>query len=1095
MLFRPDIVLRQVAGEGAPPAAPAAPAPSPQAPPVEEGAARQRSGGGATLDRGDTLKVEKKVGAEWAHTQGYLSKFREAAAAVAKAEIDAKIKKAKAEQNLQNAGQLDEFAAGLQQLENEALQSSLQNAHNIQQLGREVGSFRPRPGRVFQDSSGAAMWGAAMSLAAGAFQSERSGGPNTALEIINTAIKQDLAAQEIQYDAMKTELQANQTLYSQMRASYGDAIAARTAQSAVLREAAAARLAAAGRQHLTKLGEAQAAIANEKLIQQANADLVKAAEMTFTRTSKRAAAGAGEALINLLPAELQQKLVNASGGADLRLLAQFGIDGAEFYRQQAGRLKEESDAEEAQGKAGEAVLLSEGEKLDRAVAAERARPRPTRPTQRGAVDATAPVAPAEEVVATEQVTEEALPGGGEEVQEHAAVEAAPPLAEESSGALSRRATQARAAIAALAAERSALESELESIGQPGGEASVRDLERRLLVIRKRLDPRLRETNPSGYPKTEADRPGVVRNPAERARLESEAARLEGRIAEVSAQASAAAGPEMERYAEAQSRIEQIAEETAVLKGQAEQAEALASEAWATEAARAEAAEETEWTQRHQAGDVKVRDDLSTFVSEGFGEGSQKLTSKIGAAGSARSGLVADLKAGGERREQVRAAVEATLPAGAWIGPVKKALSRDVSTHQAQSAVQNAGYALAWFGGAANESASLERDRIMNASEAVAQMGSGRVIDRRGEAQRRVGNSVQLQDVGVAYRLRPQNFQQFTGRQMSGQVRAIEKSLAGGGVDGMKMRLGTRPLTVNVTPQQYTERGWEDVPGADSVPITYNVPVALASNFFSEDESSGKPFVGGSEGLVGDATVKNPLKKGQKIRLIGSKKERAETRKRLSEVEGLKKYAGAMSLYGELFNVRDDGVLEEAADGGLVGVSGAELYRAWENAKKLGGFTDVGEAPVIKENGAWVINNNSAAGNTLGLQQDGDVFSVTPATSKINLGPLSHFVGFMAPQRAEMQLLQEGTSGEPVPMWNLIKAWRREGAQRPAAAAKAFSQFLRNSTEKLVNHYGTTGANAAMIYDGAIKALQQGGQQGIGLNELLEAKQRSARVSR
>ncbi|MCP4436648.1 MAG: hypothetical protein GY812_14265 [Actinomycetia bacterium] len=1060
---------------------------------MEEGAARQRPTGGATLDRGDTLKVEKKVGAEWAHTQGYASKFREAAAAVAKAEIDAKIKKAKADQNIQNAGQLDEFAAGLQQLENEALQSSLENAHNIQQLGREVGSFRPRPGRVFQDSSGAAMWGAAMSLAAGAFQSERSGGPNTALEIINTAIKQDLAAQEIQYDAMKTELQANQTLYSQMRASYGDAIAARTAQSAVLREAAAARLAAAGNQFLPAQARAQAAIAQEKLIQQANADLVKAAEMTFTRTSKRAAAGAGEALISLLPAELQQKLVNASGGADLRLLAQFGIDGAEFYRQQAGRLTEEAQAEEAAGKAGEAALVAEGGKLDRAVAVERQRVRPTRPTQRGATDTLA--APPEQVVATEEVTEEALPGGEEEVQERAAVEGAPPLAEESSGALSRRATQAREAIAALAAERSALESELESIGQPGGEASVRDLERRLLVIRKRLDPRLRETNPSGYPKTEADRPGVVRNPAERARLESEAARLEGRIAEVSAQASAAAGPEMERYAEAQSRIEQIAEETAALKGQAEQAEVLASQAGATEAARAEAAGEAEWTQRYHAGDDKVRDDLSTFVSEGFGEGSQKLASKIGAAGSARSGLVADLKAGGDRREQVRAAVEATLPAGAWIGPVKKALSRDVSPDQAQSAVQNAGYALAWFGGAVNESAPLKDDRVMNASQAVAQMGSGRVIDRRGEAQRRVGNSVRLQDVGVAYRLRPQNFQHFTGKQMSGQVRDIEESLAGGGVDGMKMRLGTRPLTVNVTPQQYTDRGWKDVPGAAPVKVKYNVPVALASNFFRDDKSSGKPFVGGSEGLVGDATVDNPLKKGQKIRLIGSKKERAATRKRLSEVEGLKMYAGAMSLYGEVFDIRDDGAIEEAADGGLTGVSGAELYRAWEAARARGGFNTVGEAPVLKEGGRWVVNNNSAAGNALGLRQDGDEFSVTPATSDINIGPLSHFVGFMAPQRAEMELLRKGTSGEAPKIWNLIQAWRREGAQGPAAAAKAFSQFLRNSTEKLVNHYGTTGANAAMIYDGAIKALQQGGQQGIGLNELLEAKQRSARVSR
>ncbi len=1088
MLFRPDIVLRQHAGvKASPPAdAEAAPAPPPKAPPVEEGAARQRPTGGATLDRGDTLKVEKKVGAEWAHTQGYLSKFREAAAAVAKAEIDAKIKKAKADQNLQNAGQLDEFAAGLQQLENEALQSSLQNAHNIQQLGREVGSFRPRPGRVFQDSSGAAMWGAAMSLAAGAFQSERSGGPNTALEIINTAIKQDLAAQEIQYDAMKTELQANQTLYSQMRASYGDAIAARTAQSAVLREAAAARLAAAGRQHLTKLGDAQAAIANEKLIQQANADLVKAAEMTFTRTSKRAAAGAGEALINLLPAELQQKLVNASGGADLRLLAQFGLDGAEFYRQQAGRLKEEADTDEAQGKAGEAVLLSEGKKLDDAkkVVQDEQRKGLGRIARKGAKDELTDAAP-EDVDVSADVTEEVAPDGEEEVQERAEVSSAPADDEATrrSGSLRQAQSEGQKRMAAIDKRRRSLE---EALVQPEG-ARYGDL-------RGLTDDELGRAI-AGYESYLASSPPAAPEPG--GAPDERIGKLNDRINERARRD--AAKEELEALATEESLLAvELGEregEIAALAG-AVAAEGQAQQARAQKAQRQqEAAEETEWAQRHQAGDVKVRDDLSTFVSQGFGGGSKTLPSKRGAAGSARSGLVDDLKAGGERREQVRAAVEATLPAGAWKGPVKKALSRDVSTKQAQSAMQDAGYALAWLGGAVNESAPLKDDRVMNASEAVAQMGSGRVIDRRGEAQRRVGNSVQLQDVGVAYRLRPQNFQQFTGRQMSDQVRAIEKSLAGGGVDGMAMRLGTRPLTVNVTPQQYTESGWQDVPGAAAVPITYNVPVALASNFFSEDESTGKPFVGGSEGLVGDATVKNPLKKGQVIRLIGSKKERAETRQRLSEVEGLKKYAGAMSLYGELFDIRDDGAIEEAADGGLTGVSGAQLYRAWEAARATGGFNSVGEAPVRQEGGRWVVNNNSAAGNTLGLRQDGDEFSVTPATSDINIGPLSHFVGFMAPQRAEMELLRKGTSGEAPKIWNLIQAWRREGAQGPAAAAKAFSQFLRNSTEKLVNHYGTTGANAAMIYDGAIKALQQGGQQGIGLNELLEAKQRSARVSR
>jgi len=1036
---------------------------------VQEGAAAQRSGGGATLDRGDTLKVEKKVGAEWAHAQIYKSKFREAAAAVAKAEVDAKIKQAKAKQNLDNAGQLDQFAAGLQQLENEALQSSLQNAHNIQQLGREVGSFRPRPGRVFQDSSAAAMWGAAMSLAASSFQSERSGGPNTALEIINTAIKQDLAAQEIQYDAMKTELQANQTLYSQMRASYGDAIAARTAQSAVLREAAAARLQAAGNQFLPKQAKLQAAIAQEKLIQQANADLVKAAEMTFSRTSRRAAAGAGEALIKLLPAELQQKLVNASGGADLRLLAQFGIDGAEFYRQQAGRLTEEAQAEEAAGKAGEAALVAEGEKLDRAVAAERQRVRPARPTQRGATDRV--VAPPEQVVATEEVTEEVLPAGEEEVQEGAAVEV-------ESGAESGPSYTAEEAQAmrrpAMEAQRSAEQAHQQALArlqQAQARVTAAD-ERRLLLD----DPAQLQRD-----LTAEERRLQLLSPAARQRMQQEiAAEKEAALAEVAElQAEAGRlGDEAERRGREVAALDEMAQAPARVA--AEQAQEAQLEADAAESA-----------QRAAAGGKKVQSELRQFVSKGYGSRSGVGTRRRAATRN-KDALVADLKAGGQKAADVVAAIDATVPPGAWRSSVRDGLRREPD-----ATVQDVGYALAWLGGAASEGAELRSRRIQTADQAYS-TDNGAIKKKGQDAYDSVGRDLNLNDVGVAYRLLPgAGWESFTAAAQRNQVTAIQKALSGGGVDGMSMRRGTRPLTVTVQPEKFDVGSgkWVTDTSAQPVSITYRVPVALASRFYTQDRSGGKDFVSADGGLIG-GTVQNPLNKSQTLRYLGTPEQQQKTRTRVSKIDGLNAWAGAMTVYGEIYRQTGSSATFESLAGGL-DARGDQIMAAYKAARKSGNFATYGKPPLVQDGdgGTWKVNPDSDLAKTLGLtDQGGGDFSVTAATSKINVGPLSHFVGFMAPQRAEMDLLERGTGSKPVALWNFLDQWQRGGAQTPAAGAASFSAFLRTATRAIVDHDMTTAAGAAEIYRGATQAMQKR-EDGISLSRLREARKREERVPR
>jgi len=143
-----------------------------------------------------------------------------------------------AKQRLDTAAVFEGEADKIGELKEKALSESLMQAQRVQDVARKVGAFAPRPGRLFSDASGAASFGAALALAAGAMESSRSGGPNVALGIIDNAIKRDVAAQELELEGMKAELQAEATVFQEIRAAYGDALAAQKAQSAAEKEAA-----------------------------------------------------------------------------------------------------------------------------------------------------------------------------------------------------------------------------------------------------------------------------------------------------------------------------------------------------------------------------------------------------------------------------------------------------------------------------------------------------------------------------------------------------------------------------------------------------------------------------------------------------------------------------------------------------------------------------------------------------------------------------------------------------------------------------------------------------------------------------------------
>jgi len=172
-------------------------------------------------------------------------------------------------------------ADGMRRLKETALKESLEQAQKVQDIARKVGAFSPRPGRLFADASGAASFGAAMALAAGAMESARSGGPNVALKIIDNAIKRDIAAQELEFKAMRAEMEGEATVLQEMRGTYRDAIVAQKAQMAAEQEAALMYLQAQMDQYMAPVKKAQMMALAHQLQAQKNNTLITMSERTY----------------------------------------------------------------------------------------------------------------------------------------------------------------------------------------------------------------------------------------------------------------------------------------------------------------------------------------------------------------------------------------------------------------------------------------------------------------------------------------------------------------------------------------------------------------------------------------------------------------------------------------------------------------------------------------------------------------------------------------------------------------------------------------------------------------------------------------------
>jgi len=907
------------------------------------------------------------------------SMLQQRIAEIAKAEVDGEIKLAKAKESEMNAKNLEAFGAGLAQLEQEALQSSLQNAHNIQQLGREVGSFRPRPGRLFQDSSGAAMWGAAMSLAASSFQSERSGGPNTAMAIIDTAIKQDLAAQEIQYDAMKTELQANQTLYSQMRASYGDAIVARKAQGAALREAAAARLQAAGREFLPAQAKLAGDIAAEKQIQLANKELIEVAEKTFTIRSTTAAGKEGERLMSLLPAALQDRLLQSAGRADLRILGMFGEEGVALYRQEAEREQLE----------GEGLLrLSQALQKETEVQVKEGTRPPAAPAPRaGRAPAPRRAAPA--------------PGRAQ-----APLAAPPPAAEEEAAA--RTAEQIDAEI-----------RDAQSILEAQDGATI-------------INEETGETLAQNVAKRVAD-------------LEAEKAQLAAASEEQQAQIIESIDKEMRESAPA------------------------------------------------------IEADLKVLVGTRGGESKRQSLDRL--MTQSREGNAVAIYA------------QTAFPPGAIDRSVVEALlPTSDSDERRRQAIETMATLQDALGGTVNLQGKGGADLLARARE----IGPAAFLnqqDLRFAGKGDVGalsdlrQSVDLAAIptmfGVSGMVRGGKFE-FAD--LDAARRAAEQQMGVGGDRGMGLKVVRRPVTLTVPSRIWDPRvndgngGWVDS-GRPPAQVTINMPVLASAQMTFDDKSIGQDFI---PQLAGKQEQVADYVNGGEVTAIGdTAAQRQEVREAIAEIKPLSKYAQSLLLYGSIMEesmkpVTSGGeggftALSEWAAGGQDDLNPKIVMAGWrravEKSKGLGLKTlhlDPSTPPLLydKETEEWRVNPKSDVARAIGLAPEtgfleGDQeFEVTQAFLSGNIATLSHFVGFMAPQNAEMRLLEAmtGQSEAKGSVWD-PRTWQwRTATRSPERAALGFMQFLDNKADSIYESYTVPAAGMQQLYEGAIGALKGAGQQ-------------------
>lgn len=108
-----------------------------------------------------------------------------------------------------------------------------------EQMNKEIQDTHLDPTRLLQGSRGMI---ASLGVALGTLGSSMSGGPNTALDIVNKAIDRDIEAQQLEYRKKQAGLSGQATLMDMARQQFGDESQALSATHALLTQRYAAAL-------------------------------------------------------------------------------------------------------------------------------------------------------------------------------------------------------------------------------------------------------------------------------------------------------------------------------------------------------------------------------------------------------------------------------------------------------------------------------------------------------------------------------------------------------------------------------------------------------------------------------------------------------------------------------------------------------------------------------------------------------------------------------------------------------------------------------------------------------------------------------------
>jgi hypothetical protein len=338
---------------------------------------------------------------------------------------------------------------------------------------------------------------------------------------------------------------------------------------------------------------------------------------------------------------------------------------------------------------------------------------------------------------------------------------------------------------------------------------------------------------------------------------------------------------------------------------------------------------------------------------------------------------------------------------------------------------------------------------------------------------------------------------------------------------MGLKVVRRPVTLTVPSRIWDPRvndgngGWVDS-GRPPAKVVINMPVLASAQLTFDDKSIGQDFI---PQLAGKQEQVDDYVNGGTVTALGeTAAQRGKVVAAIDAIQPLSDYAQALLLYGSIFAEsadREGGftAFSEWLEEGQGDIDPQTVMAGWRRAVKESRnvklrtvHIDPTVPPLLSEEvevdgemqTRWSANPKSSLARALGLRKETGFlegkqeFELTQNLQAGNIATLSHFVGFMAPQKAEMALLEAMTGQTSGALFDPRTWSSRSATQSPERAALAFMEFISTKTKSVYRSYTVPAAGMQQLYEGAIGALKGAGQQRgqIDWEQLTQAARRN-----